>query len=897
MNFANENQLETYFKTLERPMSSMVWYQLNSSGYAKSGTGVILERQIPGFLTNKTTGRDALSADITELTYSHRDGATYRSKRNLSRDITIEYTLTSVDEKTHRKKLNKLRSILMGGEHEQAIFRFRDEPDVFYIGSVKSITEAKFVRSFASNGQIQIHCSDPFKYSWELKKATAVMEDGKLQFKINYKGSYPSSPKFVVTHSAKQENGYIAFTDERSHIIQIGDPSEKDGYSHKATAQNLVFYDFECAGKMSDDGWHFNIFTAPTANTKSAHPIYCDGSFYKYFYEFARTANSKLPDGSGLWLKTPGEYNNGTTKCSTSIIDVKPSTLNSKDCWHGPSMFHGFYDATGKALHATNNPVKNLHLDMKYVFAKQTNGKEDMQAGYEIILFGIDKDNPKGAGETYYTYKCSNSKFTAKNGQKKTIKSANYLDPTYSNGRYFHAYPLIRIAIWNTSPNNTKAKAWIQINQKHKQTIEFDCKMPLELKTVPKKPEGWVNVTGGKRYYKKGKFLKGWQKIKDTKGTYWYYFDPNGYALNEWQLLDWSKAKQDTFYFKDYKMVTGSIKIDDYTYTFDKNGVLSSSLDPSRQPKGKQKAGWHGNGRMWRYWVKKGNKYVYLTGWQYLKDAKGKFWFYFGTGGYMYYGWKKLRYIPEAVTSISKSSKGTGPRVETFYFDTNGHMVTGTKKINGKTYTFSKDGVLTSGATTAMTQSARDDDYILSPDAGEIRFSGETDPTDVYQKMTLSTLTIEKYQKKVSVTINGKTYAFTGDIPDSCIFTGVGIQEYVLGAHGKFTYTQDRINKGTPIGVQYIDTISVKQLTTKYKDVKNSLDKSSKVVVNCSTGDIYYNGKKKPELGALGNDYDTLLLMPSYTGEKSQRIQCLYSKWVTNANKPTFEIQYREVFL
>ena len=893
MNFANENQLETYFSTLERPMSSMVWYQLNSSGYAKSGTGVILERQIPGFLTNKTTGRDALSADITELTYSHRDGATYRSKRNLSRDITIEYTLTSVDEKTHRKKLNKLRSILMGGEHEQAIFRFRDEPDVFYIGSVKSFTEAKFARSFASNGQIQIHCSDPFKYSWELKKATAVMEDGKLQFKINYKGSYPSSPKFVVTHSAKQENGYIAFTDEQSHIIQIGDPSEKDGYNYKATAQNLIFYDFESAGKMSDDGWHFNIFTAPTANSKSAHPIYVDGSFYKYFYEFARTANSKLPDGSGLWLHTPGTYS--AAKAKSAAPNVKPSTLKTLDCWHGPSMFHGFYDATGKALHATNNPVKDLHLDMKYVFAKQTNGKEDMQAGYEIILFGFDKDKPFTGDISKITpcfTKSSTSKFKKKDGTNATIKSKNYSQTRYkiagtNDYNEFYAYPLIRIAIWNTSPNNTKAKAWIQINQKHKQTIDFDCKMPLELKVPSKNANGWVNVTGGKRYYKKGKFLKGWQKIKDTKGTYWYYFDPNGYALNGWQLLDWSKAKQDTFYFKDYKMVTGKVTIDGTSYTFDKNGVLVTGQVAT-------KAGWKGSGHFWRYWVKKGNKYVYLTGWQKLKDSKGTFWFYFGTGGYMYYGWKKLRYIPEATTIIGK---GTGPRVETFYFDTNGHMVTGTKKINGKTYTFSKDGVLTSGATTSMTQSARDDDYILSPDAGEIRFSGEADPTDVYQKMTLSTLTIEKYQKKVSVTINGKTYAFTGDIPDSCIFTGVGVQEYVLGAHGKFTYTQNRINKGTPIGVQYIDTISVKQLTTKYKDVKNSLDKSSKVVVNCSTGDIYYNGKKKPDLGALGNDYDTLLLMPSYEGEKSQRIQCLYSKWVTNANKPTFEIQYREVFL
>lgn len=880
MNFTTEKQLATYFRSLERPMSSMVWYQLNSSGFAKSGTGVTLERQIPGFLTTKTTGRDALSANITELSYNHRDGAIFRSKRNLSRDITIEYTLTSVDEKSHRKKLNKMRSILMGLEHEQAVFRFRDEPDVFYVGSVKSITEAKFVRSFASNGQIQIHCADPFKYSWKVYKASPVKEDGKLQFKIAYKGTYPSSPKFVVKHSDQQENGYIAFTDEQSHIVQVGDPSEKDGYEYKATARDLVSVDFESASKLNNNGWHFNIFTAPTANTSSAHPIYVDGTFYKYFKEFARTENSKLPDGSGLWLKDPGPWGSGKI---LEKVEAKTLLTESKDCWHGPSMFHGFYDASGKPLHATKNPVTDLHLDMKYVFGKQTNGKENMQAGYEIILFGIDKEKPFTGNLSKITpcFVKNNNSYFKPNGAWKTINSKDYTDIIYNktvDGSVWQTEyipePLIRIAIWNTSPNNTKAKAWIQINQKHKKTINFDCKMPLELKVPPKNADGWVQVTGGWRYYKNNKFLKGWQKLKDSKGTFWFYLDANGYAVQGWQLLDWSKGKQDTFYFNSRnEMVTGTATIDGQSYTFDKNGVLVTGQVATKE-------GWKGSGHLWRYWVKKDNKYKYLTGWQKLKDSKGTFWFYFGSGGYMLYGFQKLKY---------NKGKSEG----TFYFDTNGHMVTGTKKIGKDTYNFASNGVLEAPPSVGLTQVSTGD---IMPTSEDMAY-GEAAPTDVYQKMTMSTLTIEKYQNKVSVTINGKTYTYTGDIPDTCIFTGVGIQEYVLGAHGKFTYTQNRINKGTPIGVQYIDSLEVKQLTTKWKDSKNSLAKGSKVVVNCGTGDIYYNGKKKPSLGALGNDYDTLQLMPSYEGEKTQRIQCLYSKWVAHYNEPEFEIQYREVFL
>lgn len=925
MNFANENQLENYFKTLPRPSNSMIWYQLNANGFAKSGSGVSLERQIPGFMTNDVEGRDALSTNITELSYQHRDGATYRSKKSLSRDITISYTIVSSDEESHRKKLRKLRSILLGTEHEQGIMRFKDEPDVFYIGTVKQLDEAKFVRNFASNGTIQIHCSDPFKYSWKLYKVKPVMEDGKLQFKVNYKGTYPSAPKFVVKHSDKQENGYIAFTDENSHIVQLGDPSEKDGYSYKATAEVIVYEDFEKAGKLSHNGWHHHIFTAPTANTASAHPIVEDGTFYKYYTEFARTENSKIPDGSGLWLKTPGTIQQARVKektTSASILDLGNMTAAGRseftklvDAWHGPSMFHGFYDGRIRPLHATNSPVKDVHLDMKYVFGKQTNGKENMQAGYEVILFGYDSSKPfqesgqSGTGyDPGFRWGHSLALATDNEGTALYTNSDRYTEPNITKTippetpggqsettfKQYIAYPLIRIAIWNTSPNNTNAKAWIQVNQKHKQTIKFDCKMPLELKTPKKNADGWVQVTGGWRYYKNGKYLTGWNKLKDSHGTFWFYLDQNGYALSGAHELKWSKGTNHFYFNNRCEMVANkTISVElvingqraTYTIHLNKDGVCTNWPVPDGYNPAK-KTGWIGSGKMWRYYVKKTvegqDVYKYVTGWHKLKWSKGTSWFYFGPGGYMLYGWNKLKY-------------SSGKRTGTFYFDTNGAMVTGTKKINGKVYTFASNGVLTAGPNIEMTQSATGK---ILPQKGTIEAANdEIAPTDVYQKMTMSTLTIEKYQNKVSVTVNGKTYTYTNALPDTVIFTGVGVQEYVLGAHGKFTYTQDRINKGTPIGVQYIDELVVKQLTTKWKDSKNVFAKGSDVTVNCATGSIFYNGKRKTSLGALGNDYDTLVLTPSYTGEKSQRIQCLYSKWVTNANRPDFEMQYREVFL
>ena len=892
MNFANEKQLENYFKSLPRPSNSMIWYQLNASGFAKSGTGVSLERQIPGFMTNNVSGRDALSTNITELSYDHRDGAVYRSKKTLSRDISISYTLVSTTEKVHREKLRKLRSILFGTEHEQGIMRFKDEADVFYIGSVKQLDEAKFVRNFASSGTIQIHCSDPFKYSWKVYKAKPVMEDGKLQFKINYKGTYPSSPKFVVKHSKKQENGYIAFTDEDSHIVQVGDPSEKDGYSYKATGEILITEDLEKAKVLNDDGWHLNAFAAPTTNSASSHPIYTDGSFYKYYTEYTRTANSKLPDGSGLWLRTPGEWKNGKTVQHFYLDENNVVRSKSTDAWHGPSLFHGFFDGKAKPLHMTKTPVKDVHAEMKYVFGKQTNGKENMQAGYEVILFGFDLDY-EWDGNLSKCPLCfikeTSSKFTTNTGLKRTIHSNDYAIDIPKGNKLYNAYPLVRVAIWNTNPNNTKARAWIQVNSKHKKTVDFDCKIPLALKTPKKNADGWVQVTGGWRYYKNDKYLKGWQKLKDSKGTFWFYLDSNGYAVSGIHQLGWSKGINHFYFNERCEMVankTVSLQIDGVTYSlkFNKDGVCTNwpAGDPFNPA---TKEGWCGKGKMWRYYVPVSagsNEYYYVTGWNKLKWSKGKSWFYFGPGGYMLYGWQKLKY-------------NKGKSEDTFYFDTNGAMVTGKKKIGGKTYTFASNGALISTPSLELTQSSVGD---IIPAKGSIEASyNENAPTDVYEKMTLSVLTIEKYQNKISITLNGKTYSFTDALPKNAIFTGAGIQEYVLGAHGRFTYTQDRINKGTPIGVQYIDEFNVKQLTTKWKDIKNTFAKGSDVTINCATGDIYYNGKKKPALGALGNDYDTLQLMPSYTGEKPQRIQCLYSKWVTNDNRPDFEIQYREVFL
>ena len=73
------------------------------------------------------------------------------------------------------------------------------------------------------------------------------------------------------------------------------------------------------------------------------------------------------------------------------------------------------------------------------------------------------------------------------------------------------------------------------------------------------------------------------------------------------------------------------------------------------------------------------------------------------------------------------------------------------------------------------------------------------------------------------------------------------------------------------------------------------------LVCDCSDGSIRLmnayateevNGGLHPELGALGNDWETFVLT---RGEN--QIGTMYSEWVEDTYKPTFTLRYRERYL
>lgn len=207
-----------------------------------SVNGVYLEEAIIGYRTSSVSGRDELTSDIDEIEIGYTKGARYRKKRDLTRDITVNYALVTDDVPSHTKAINKLKNILHD-ENMQIIFK--DEDTVYYVGNVSSISTGRLDAggsgAIASAGQITIHCSDPYKYSVKEYEAVPTADDN-TTFIIDYQGTAETRPVFEVT--MKSDNGFIGFMDDDNHILQFGNVDEVDKTPYKQNEMLVHLSDF-----------------------------------------------------------------------------------------------------------------------------------------------------------------------------------------------------------------------------------------------------------------------------------------------------------------------------------------------------------------------------------------------------------------------------------------------------------------------------------------------------------------------------------------------------------------------------------------------------------------------------------------------------------------------------
>ena len=107
------------------------------------------------------------------------------------------------------------------------------------------------------------------------------------------------------------------------------------------------------------------------------------------------------------------------------------------------------------------------------------------------------------------------------------------------------------------------------------------------------------------------------------------------------------------------------------------------------------------------------------------------------------------------------------------------------------------------------------------------------------------------------------------------------------------TFMFARYKSAAPLKYNGVTTVKfVKNNCSTFKDIPNKFGADDVVEVDCRNGEIYFNGLLKPDLGALGNDWEHFYLTPgrNYIGVS-------YSAWTPAAYAPNVKMRYREVFL
>jgi hypothetical protein len=84
----------------------------------------------------------------------------------------------------------------------------------------------------------------------------------------------------------------------------------------------------------------------------------------------------------------------------------------------------------------------------------------------------------------------------------------------------------------------------------------------------------------------------------------------------------------------------------------------------------------------------------------------------------------------------------------------------------------------------------------------------------------------------------------------------------------------------------------VKDYHDVWRDIPNKFSAGDVVEANCRNGEILLNGVSAPELGAIGNNWESFYLKPGLN-----QIGLAFSEWLTGDYIPACKVRYREVFL
>ena len=215
--------------------------------------GSYIEDLVNGFTTLSSTGREALAKEITTNSFSN-NGSTFFNSRYPERTITVKYILGANNRADYLTNYQKLMSL----SQNNVDIQFNDDSTKFYNGSI-TINEPEERLGNAAVGTINILCTNPFKYSTDVKTVINPVVDGNTAtFTFNYAGTYPARPLLRAEFASATSGGdltqdgdcgFIAFIDNAEHIIQVGNPNTLS-LAESATAETLANHTF-----TNNTGW------------------------------------------------------------------------------------------------------------------------------------------------------------------------------------------------------------------------------------------------------------------------------------------------------------------------------------------------------------------------------------------------------------------------------------------------------------------------------------------------------------------------------------------------------------------------------------------------------------------------------------------------------------------
>lgn len=211
---------------------------------AMSYNGVFIENEISGYRTLYVSGRELLVSELQTGEINGIDGARYLGRRRPVRMIKVGYQLIADSAADFRNKFNRLNALLRG---EQVRIIFNDEPDKFFVGTKTGNSEVEAGKN-AVIGEIEISCTDPYKYSTVEKPFVAEDAEGTLTLLVNNEGTEPCAIRYGIM--TRSDNGFVSLISNNG-IMRFGNPAEVDQEYYQGNEQLSSIADWPATRKTS----------------------------------------------------------------------------------------------------------------------------------------------------------------------------------------------------------------------------------------------------------------------------------------------------------------------------------------------------------------------------------------------------------------------------------------------------------------------------------------------------------------------------------------------------------------------------------------------------------------------------------------------------------------------